>query len=400
MAPRSRSEAWRARRAAEEAWTRFVEHRSAVGVSPTLSASWRRSAAAVDPDVARAPVDAGSVATEWRRSRLHDPVATMRAELEAIVDAGDFVLAVTDERAKILHTIGSRWMRGRAEQVGFVPGGHWDEGSMGTNAPALSVVTARPHAVFSAEHFSLAVHDWVCYSAPVLDPATGRAVGVVDLSTTWDRANPLALSTAMMLGRALGELLPPATAPVPTLELAVLGRRRVAVDGREVALTRRQVELLAVLALHPQGLSLDGLHARVYHDRSVSPTTCKAEVSHLRRLLGGGIGSRPYRLLWPVRSDLQTVRDALRAGDVAAAVAAYGGPLLPDSEAPELVDQRVYLEAALREAVLGRRDPDLLLRLGEHLPHDLELHEQAAALLPRSDPRHAIATARARTAWR
>jgi hypothetical protein len=56
-----------------------------------------------------------------------------------------------------------------------------------------------------------------------------------------------------------------------------------------------------VLAL--RGIAtLEELHAFVYGDRAVGATTLKAEISHLRRALGGAIASRPYRLtVWPRR---------------------------------------------------------------------------------------------------
>ena len=84
--------------------------------------------------------------------------------------------------------------------------------------------------------------------------------------------------------------------------------------------TPRQLELLTVLSFHPVGLGLDELTGRVYGDRPVSPSTVKAELSHLRHQLGGRIGSRPYRLVGPVDTDHHRVLDALTGGDVAEAV--------------------------------------------------------------------------------
>jgi DNA-binding winged helix-turn-helix (wHTH) protein len=76
----------------------------------------------------------------------------------------------------------------------------------------------------------------------------------------------------------------------------------VYLDGTRLRLTRRQTEILALLALNPDGLDLGELHARLYGDRPVSLGTLKTEVSQLRALLGGHLESRPYRiaLQWAV----------------------------------------------------------------------------------------------------
>lgn len=394
---------WMARRRAEQAWHRHVEDGATNGVRTDVARSWERSQVNVPRDRTQAPLEPEDRARErWMASPLRGPVTSIRDDLVRLAGDGDFVVAVTGPDGTILWTHGGRWMRERAEQVHFVAGGRWDESSMGTNALGLSLAIQAPSQVFSAEHFSAAVHEWVCYSAPITDPGSGRPLGVVDLSTTWDRANPLALATATMIARTLETRVPEGlTFPDGGgLELALLGRPHVMLDGVALSVTPRQLEMLAVLALHPDGMTLDALHGAVYEDLRVSPTTCRAEVSHLRRLLGGRIGSRPYRLEVPVRADHVQLLEDLRAGRLRAAVERFGGSLLPTSEAPAIVEHRWYLERALREAVLDAGDPDLLFALGGRLPHELVLHERACALLPTSDPRHALAQARLAAARR
>ena len=51
--------------------------------------------------------------------------------------------------------------------------------------------------------------------------------------------------------------------------------------------------------MNPGGVSLERLHALVYGDHSVTLSTLKAEVSHLRAALDGQLSSRPYRLTCP-----------------------------------------------------------------------------------------------------
>src|SRR5437762_2056118 len=78
-----------------------------------------------------------------------------------------------------------------------------DGGSVGTNALDLANRLRRPAMVFSAEHYAPIVHNWVCWAAPVHDPLTGVQLGVVDLSTTWDRTHPIGLATARVLARLI-----------------------------------------------------------------------------------------------------------------------------------------------------------------------------------------------------
>ncbi len=372
-------------------------------VRDVVARSWRRSAAHVEPDRPEAPTIAEDRAVErWRGSPLRAAVERARDDLDRVVGDGDMVAAVTGADGTILWTSGSRHMRDRAASVRFARGGRWDEASMGTNAMAVALATNRPAEVFAAEHYSRAIHDWVCWSAPIVDRASDRLLGVIDLSTTWDRAHPLALSTASLLARTLSLLVPAGAVEddAAGLVLRTLGRPRVLLDGRELTLPPRHLDILVVLSLHPQGLSLDALHAALHEDGTVKPASVKADVSHLRRLLGGVIGSRPYRLTVPVQADHVDVLEHLRTGRVARAVGLYGGDLLPGSDAPVVRSHARFVEGAVRRAALGDGDADLLLALGDRLPTDVELHERTLAALDGRDPRRAIVHARLAEATR
>jgi hypothetical protein len=167
----------------------------------------------------------------------------------------------------------------------------------------------------------------------------------------------------------------------PGLSLTLLGRAEAWLDGRRLLLNRRQTEILALLALHPEGLSLEQLHALLYGDQSVTASTLKAEVSHLRRALGGALASRPYRLAMPVTTDVDSVLTLIRAGEVRAAVDAYGGDLLPGTESPALAELADYIAVALREALLADPEPLAVVRYTELAPYDTEVVEVCLARL-------------------
>ncbi len=376
------------RRAAFRAWTTFVEDglRADVPVRPEILDSWNRSGRSVARDVGRAPLaDESETRSLWRGSPLQVAVERVEDELRRTAEDGDLVVAVTDPDTRILWTYGGRVMRRKAETVNFVAGGRWDDGSVGTNALDLANRWDRPSMVFSAEHYAPIVHNWVCWAAPVHDPVSGSKIGVLDISTTWDRTHPIGLATVRVLARLLEQALPPtrlhlgeesdAQAIGAGLVLRLLGTAEAHVDGLRLLLNRRQTEILALLALHPEGLSLDQLHAMLYGDHAVTFSTLKAEVSHLRHALGGRLASRPYRLLMPITTDVDHVLALLRRGDVAAAVEAYGGDLLPRTDSPALVEMGEYLAVAVREALLADPIPDAVLRYSELAPYDAEVLE-------------------------
>lgn len=381
---------------AVQAWTAFVElgDDASDRVRPEIRDSWQLSTGAVTPDLTEAPLaDESDTAAYWRQSPLQTAVERVEADLRRTAEDGDLVIAITDAETRILWTYGGRVMRRKAETVNFVPGGRWDERSVGTNALAIASRTGDPSMVFSAEHYASIVHNWVCWAAPLHDPVSGEQLGVIDLSTTWDRTHPIGLATARVMARLIETAMPTGrrtglttVAPSePGLTLSLLGTAEAWLDGRRLLLNRRQTEILALLAMHPQGLSLEHLHSLVYGDSAVTTSTLKAEVSHLRSALGGQLASRPYRLTLPVATDIDEVQLLLRRGDVRGAVAAYGGDLLPGTDAPALVEMGDFLAVSVREALLAHPDPEAVLRYSELAPYDTHVVEVCLARLGPTD---------------
>ena len=390
----ARSELQTRRMDALRAWSTFVERGDDAEqlVRPEILSSWARSAAAVSTDVTQAPLaDESDTAAYWQDSPLQTAVERVEAELRRTAEDGDLVVAVTDPETRILWTYGGRVMRRKAETVNFVAGGRWDDESVGTNALDLANRLAAPAMVFSAEHYASIVHNWVCWAAPVHDPVSGAQLGVIDLSTTWDRTHPIGLATARVMARLIESAMPasrhhPATSVLdersePGLVLRLLGTAETWLDGQRLLLNRRQTEVLALLAMHPDGLSLEHLHALVYGDQAVTLSTLKAEVSHLRSALGGQLSSRPYRLPMPVATDVDLVLSLLRTGRVGAAVEAYGGDLLPGTNSPALNELAEYVAVAVREALLADPQPDAVVRYSELAPYDTEVVEVCLAAL-------------------
>lgn len=382
------------RRNVGEAWERYISHGVLGQVSSTVAQSWSRSRERLGTPVDAAPGGPDDDAdADWRSSTLRPAVETVADEIADTAAQGDLVAAVTDGSGRILWTAGSVHMRDRASAVNFAPGGRWDEASVGTNALDLALRSGRAQTVFSAEHFSPCVHNWVCYAAPVRDPGTGEVVGVLDLSTTWDKSHPMALVAASAFAGSISRLLSIPASMRPTAEplhVQVMGGSRLTQGATSLLMTQRQAEIVLALVLHPEGLTLDALHAHVYGDEPVSVGTLKSEVSRLRRTVGAALASRPYRLTVPVTVDALVVLDLVRRGDAVAAARAFAGPVLPRSEAPVARDLSTRVEVALRQLVLGQSDLAAACALAEQLPDDLEVIEHGLRLARPGTPEQAI----------
>jgi hypothetical protein len=310
-------------------------------------------------------------------------------QLEQAAVSGDVVACITDADGRVLWQWVPRWLRSRADSIGFIPGGIWHEGTSGTNGVGLALAADRPVAVFGNEHWLDPVGEWVCYGAPV-HGRDGSQLGVIDLSTNWKQANPLALITVASMARLVEHELrtldrSPAELAQPDLDLRVLGEPAARLDGRPLHLTQRQYEILTILAL-TGAATLDALHARLYGDRPVSLATLKVEMSHLRRALEGHIESRPYRLALPVQLDALELEARLDVGDVDAAARLYAGQLLPASEAPLIVEERHRLDVALRTAVLRSGTPAAVLHYCAVHPHDVEVLRRGLQAAHPDDP--------------
>lgn len=145
------------------------------------------------------------------------------------------------------------------------------------------------------------------------------------------------------------------------IELCLLGEDRptVVLDGREVRLSRRHAELLALLTLHPGATTSEALAADLYGDRGTA-AAARVEISRLRKVLGGGIDADSYSLLVDIVTDVGKVRALLARGAAREAAERYTGPLLPRSEAPGVVRERDELDAWVRHAVERSGDREAL----------------------------------------
>ena len=294
----------------------------------------------------------------------------------------------------------------------FLEGADWSEASIGTSAPGTALATGEAVQIRGPEHFSPLAEDFSCTAVPIRDPRTGQPIGVVDITGGEQAATGHALPWLRAAVAAAEERLRGLAAPArrdagPThgpsdapAVLSVTGRDQgvLRAGERTLSLSVRHSEILVLLAGHPRGLTAEELAERLY-TQSVPPVTLRAELVRLRKVLDGfGAGvtllSRPYRVEG-LEVDSMNALALLERGSHRQALGAYGGQLLPRSEAPAIAELRDELSATLREAVVGSAAVDVLLhylRLPE-AADDAEAWHTALRLLPPRSPRRAAVVA-------
>lgn len=184
----------------------------------------------------------------------------------------------------------------------------------------------------------------------------------------------------------------------PRLRLRLLGQATSAqLESANPERALRSLELLAVLAMHPEGLTAEQLALALYGERGKT-VTIRAQVHRVRAHLGKHtLQTQPYRLLTAIDADWINVQRLVSAGRPSDALRAYRGPLLPASDAPAIVEARQLLDESLRRSILTTADPGLLCRWLAHPAgaEDLAAARALVAVLPCGDPRRAAATATA-----
>jgi len=384
-------------------------------VRPVVLDSWSRClGSGVDPDGSTPPVEL--VDDDLLAYRAAHPLAGVMPVIRRLLvqDAVDdrMIVAVTDAAGRMLWVEGDPRLRSRAAGMNFVEGARWSEDVAGTNAPGTALALDHSVQIHGSEHFRRPVQPWSCSAAPVHDPFSGRLLGAIDVTGGDHVASPHVLTLVRATAAAVESELrwqlreqsdprrPAGPAPRPAPRLVVLGRDRALLSlptGR-LELSLRHSELLLLLAeasVAGEGRTAEQLAAEV-HRGDAAAVTVRAELSRLRRLVGPQlVGSRPYRLLGRLDTDLDTVRRLLGRGAVGEALQTYPGAVLPRSQAPGVAVGRERVAALLRQGVLRSGRPELLVRYAS-LPEardDADVWRACLERIPPGSPHRATAAA-------
>lgn len=400
------------RRRAEQAREEFLEQRTPSQVRPEVYQSWLRSLSdGLDPEaeLRQEPLADDALRALREPHPLADTMPLIRSLLtESAAEAG-LLVAVSDAAGRLLWVEGDATLRGRAEQMLFLPGADWAEHSVGTNAPGTALAVDRAVRIRGAEHLARQVTPWSCSAAPIHDPDTGAMLGALDLTGGDEAVAPQSLAlvgatvaaveSQLRLSRLTSRMaLHDPSRQAGGHRLTLLGTPGATLSNGDSVrrFGLRHSEMLLLLAEAPDGMSAGRLAVELSDDDRPS-VTLRAEISRLRGLLPPGLlASRPYRFTGPVTSDLAVVREHLDRGEIGAAVSKYRGPVLTDSDAPGVIQIRDQLHMRMRNCVLARGDSDLLLRFADTLygREDLGLWEAAQTLIDPSSPRSDTVSAR------
>ena len=394
-----------------------------IGVRRLVQESWQRSLQLeLDPDHLDTAID-------FDEDDLHDyrnahPMALALPTIHSLLirhtfDAG-LIVAIGDEAGRLLWIDGDRALRRKAEGMLFVEGADWSERAVGTSAPGTALALDHGIQIQGAEHFNRIVHPWSCTAVPVHDPASGRILGVIDITGGADAVAPATLPLleaavaaveSEMRIRRLDELtsrprrsrtasIAPRVIAPPVLSVLGSDVGRLLVGGRTTELSMRHSEILTLLAWHPGGLSADRLAGLVY-EREGSIVTLRAEMVRLRKVLERIDDSlvphsRPYRLPARLELDAHRVLAFLDRGAHRVALGAYSGALLPTSVAPGITEIRRELSQRLRDALLADASAETLLTYArtDEAAYDADLWRTCLRMLPPKSPKRAAVVAR------
>lgn len=170
-------------------------------VSGLVRESWERAArAGLIPHRVHAPYDPDID----NDSRLRWAAAPMLAAVSADLPPDlPVALLLADERSHVVE----RWTRTThhallMDAIGAAPGFICDEALIGTNSIGLAAYAGAPTVVRGFEHYADALTHVSCASAPVVDPATGKLAGVVNITSADPNYSPV---VPALVGRIVHE---------------------------------------------------------------------------------------------------------------------------------------------------------------------------------------------------
>jgi DNA-binding CsgD family transcriptional regulator len=178
-----------------EALTSFLDGKGIVRpIRPEIAASWRRAASSgLQPDHFDPPYDP-DVAQD---SRLERAAAPVMDQLSADLAGTETGLLLTDHRGHVLdRRVSDVCLRSRLDHIQLAPGFFYSEESAGTNGIGSALAQREPAFIRGGEHFADALTDMACAGAPITDARNGQVLGIIDVSCSVRRGNPLMLPFA------------------------------------------------------------------------------------------------------------------------------------------------------------------------------------------------------------
>jgi DNA-binding CsgD family transcriptional regulator len=272
-----------------------------LALRPEIASSWRRSTSSgLAPDQFIVPAREPEL-----ESRFVQAARPVLGRLSADLADLDVSVILTDASANVLvRADGSRSIGAQLDRVSLGPGFAYAEDTVGTNAIGTALAMGAPALVMGREHFADVLTRLSCAAAPIVDPVSGDVVGLLDLTSSADDANPLMLGLARSGAREIEQRI---GSSMPLLYRTVSsvwnGWQLLTPSEREVA------DLVST------GLTNKQIGARLY----CSPYTVDSHLRSIYRKLG--VNSRAA-----LASHMSRVNEGDQAG-TGSSGQAHGGPL-------------------------------------------------------------------------
>ncbi|WP_329133716.1 Fis family transcriptional regulator [Streptomyces sp. NBC_01476] len=156
--------------------------------SPILD-SWQRSRFwGVDADRIEAPYNADFDP----HSRLTTAARPVLDRLSDALHDTPMCLILTDSRGRVRdRRTGDRALHRHLDDISLAPGFSYAEEHVGTNGIGTAAEEGCTSHVFGSEHFSERLQRVSCAAAPIRNPASGRVLGLIDLTSWQHSASPL-----------------------------------------------------------------------------------------------------------------------------------------------------------------------------------------------------------------
>jgi transcriptional regulator of acetoin/glycerol metabolism len=179
----------------------YVQRGRARGFGSNIISSWERcTRAGLDPDERNRPLLTDDAAFRAQLANNGDLVELFQffikrfAGMLGELGACSFVC---DGSGTILSRVGHAKTLSRFDRLWLREGANCSEAAIGTNAPALALVTREPVVVTADEHYSRLYHTAFCVASPILDDSR-QLLGCVDITKLLDQHIPASLNEDLL----------------------------------------------------------------------------------------------------------------------------------------------------------------------------------------------------------
>lgn len=204
--------------ALRQARQRLLEHGDcpSEGIDVHVARSWRRSLAAGLLPGGRLMDTEHANAAELKRlmASQHELLVHSRPVMDVLfaqVQGSQSMVILADARGTLMHTLGQADFLQRAQQVALSCGASWHEQHRGTNAIGTALAEGCEINIHGGEHFLERNEFLTCTAAPIMS-ATGKLLGVLDISGDHRAGHPHTHGLVSMAARLIENRLITATA--------------------------------------------------------------------------------------------------------------------------------------------------------------------------------------------